>query len=215
MSYILDALRRADAERDRGAVPSLNSQSSTGAAAHRRPSSSSAHSTLPWVIAGSLAMGLGGLYWAYRGAAQDKDAPVVAKAPTASAATPAPVVAVAQVPAPITPPITPPPVQATPLAAAPVTPAAATPPARRAPAPTAVNDRVLTRNELPADVQRALPTLAMSGSVYSPQPKNRMVIVDGRLSFEGEQVVPGLVIERIDPKAVVLRYQGLRFNVPL
>ncbi len=75
--------------------------------------------------------------------------------------------------------------------------------------------RTVARNELPPDVQRVLPPLAMSGSVYSPDARNRMVIIDGRLMMEGEAVAQGLVVERINPKSVVMRYQNLRFNVPL
>jgi general secretion pathway protein B len=81
--------------------------------------------------------------------------------------------------------------------------------------PPAEEPRVVARNELPPDVQRVLPPLAMSGSVYSPTARNRMVIVDGRLTMEGEQVAQGLFVERINPKSVVMRYQNHRFNVPL
>ncbi len=93
-------------------------------------------------------------------------------------------------------------------------PAAARPATATATA-TAEEPRPMTRAELPADVQRQLPALAMTGSVYSPQPQNRMVIVDGRLVFEGEQVAIGLVVERIQPKSVVMRFQNHRFAVPL
>jgi general secretion pathway protein B len=79
----------------------------------------------------------------------------------------------------------------------------------------AAEPRTVARNELPPDVQRALPPLTMSGSVYSPDARNRMVIVDGRLMMEGEPVAQGLVVERINPKSVVMRYQNHRFNVPL
>jgi general secretion pathway protein B len=95
----------------------------------------------------------------------------------------------------------------------------ATPPSARpnvAASPNPRNDdRVLTRQELPADVQRQLPTLAMSGSVHSTNPRSRMVIVDGKLVFEGDQAAPGITVDRIDPKAVILRTQGLRFSIPL
>ena len=71
------------------------------------------------------------------------------------------------------------------------------------------------RTELPPDVQRQLPPLAMSGSVYSAEASKRMVIVDGRLVFEGEQGPGGVVVERIQPKAVILRFQNHRFSMPL
>ncbi len=71
------------------------------------------------------------------------------------------------------------------------------------------------RTELPPDVLRQLPPLTMSGSVFSPEASKRMVIVDGRLVFEGEQGPGGVVVERIQPKLVILRYQNHRFSMPL
>lgn len=82
-------------------------------------------------------------------------------------------------------------------------------------APPTADERVPTRTELPQEVQRLLPALVMSGSVHSPQARNRMVIVDGKLAFEGEELQPGLVVERIHAKSVVLRFQQHRFSVPL
>jgi general secretion pathway protein B len=235
MSYILDALRRADAERDRGVVPSLHSHVMTPASAASRTASRSLISA-PWAL--GLGIGLlalsGAVYWGL----QERPGKPVAASPTVAVAVPA-VPAVATVVAPVAPaPVTPAPVNPVPVTrasvapvpveAAPALPATnaqnarprpkpvVTPPTATAAAAGNVNEsRIMARSELPADVQRQLPALAMSGSVYSPQPRNRMVIVDGRLSFEGEQVAPGLVLERIEPKSVVMRYQTLRFTVPL
>jgi general secretion pathway protein B len=99
------------------------------------------------------------------------------------------------------------------VAPRPVPPKVAEPQPAKPPAATMSN--VVPRDQLPADVQSKLPPLALSGSVYSPNPKNRMVIVDGRLVIEGEQAAQGLVVERIHPKSVVMRFLGHRFEVPL
>jgi len=64
MSYILDALRRADAERERGAVPGLQSQQHTIAeddAATTRPR------RLVWVVAASSLALVAVLAWAFLG----------------------------------------------------------------------------------------------------------------------------------------------------
>jgi general secretion pathway protein B len=231
MSYILDALRRADAERDRGVVPSLHSHVMTHAASTARRTASPPSISTPWVLGlggGLLVLG-GAVYWGL----QERPVKPVVASPTVAIAVPA-APGVAPVAAPVTPaplrpaPATPAPVASAPVEATPATPSTNVQSARPRPKPVAspppttvaaasnVNEsRIMARSELPADVQRQLPALAMSGSVYSPQPRNRMVIVDGRLSFEGEQVAPGLVLERIEPKSVVMRYQSLRFNVPL
>jgi general secretion pathway protein B len=92
--------------------------------------------------------------------------------------------------------------------------AAAPPSATTNPAPTG-EARVPTRSELPPDLQRQLPPLVMSGSVYSADASKRMVIVDGRLVFEGEQAAGGVTVERVNPKSVVLRFQNARFSMPL
>jgi general secretion pathway protein B len=82
MSYILDALRRADAERERGAVPSLQSQQHTiieDDAATARPRS------LVWaVVALALAL-LAALAWNFLGGA-----PAPARAPVEGSISPAP-----------------------------------------------------------------------------------------------------------------------------
>ncbi len=101
------------------------------------------------------------------------------------------------------------------VAAAP-RPAPTAAPAPPAPARTArAEERVPRRTELPPDVQRQLPPLKMSGSVFSPEASKRMVIVDGRLVFEGEEGPGGVVVERIFQKSVVLRFQNVRFSEPL
>jgi general secretion pathway protein B len=65
MSYILDALRRADAERDRGVVPSLHSHVMTHAASTARRTASPPSISTPWVLGlggGLLVLG-GAVYW--------------------------------------------------------------------------------------------------------------------------------------------------------
>jgi len=49
MSYILEALKKSDAERKRGAVPTIE-----GSPAHAAPQAARSHAVLPWVVAGTL-----------------------------------------------------------------------------------------------------------------------------------------------------------------
>lgn len=56
--------------------------------------------------------------------------------------------------------------------------------------------------------------MTIGGSVYAPQPANRMVIVNGLVLREGTTVAPGLVLERIAPKSAVFSIHGQRFEVP-
>lgn len=69
--------------------------------------------------------------------------------------------------------------------------------------------------ELPPELRASLPRLSVSGAVYSPDPAARMLLVNGQVVREGEAVAPGLVLERIAPRQIVLSWQGTRFQMKL
>ena len=75
------------------------------------------------------------------------------------------------------------------------------------PAPAAMR-----RQDLPEAVRQQLPALRVAGATYSADPRLRMVIINGQVQQEGERVAPGVVLETIRPKEVVLRAQGYRFT---
>jgi len=239
MSYILDALRRADAERQRGDVPGLHAQPQVIAASEPPP----ARWPAGWLAGGAiglLALG-GGLVWWWMGAARPAQAPVVAMAPA-----PAQPVAALPAPAPVVPsPATLPPQPgaatlpmpgAAPVAqpmptlppmVAPTQPGARAvpPPAPRAlpvpppvaPAPAAVVApvRPLKLSELPEDLRRELPAIAPGGSVYAEHAPSRMVILNGQVFHEGDRPAPGLQVQQILPRSVVFEFKGQRFELPL
>lgn len=233
MSYILDALKKADAEREQGQVPGLHTPVAPADSMLGGP----AHSPLTWVVgAGVLIvlLALGALAWWPHSMGVPVPAPAtVATTTTSESVTPAvvnPVAAPApatpepptapapvttKVPLPAEPPAVAAPVRTTARPAAEVV--AAAPPTPRAPihvdpAPTASN-KVPTLAELPEDVRRSLPQLAVSGAMYSDNPANRMLLVNNRVFHEGDQPVAGLVLEEIRLKSAVFRYQGTRYAV--
>ena len=206
MSYILDALRRAESERARGQVPGLHDQPALPAATAARRSGP------VWVLVSALGLALVlaalALWWIWRAAPGAPADVVVAPAPMAQ---PLP---------PVTAPVTPAPTStATPLlpqvvsAPALVLPASAA--AASAVAAPAQQPSITRLVELPPDQRREWPNLVLGGSVWSESAANRFVIVNGLLLHEGEAVAPGLVVERIGPKAVVLRWRDRRVEVPL
>jgi len=242
MSYILDALKRADAERDRGQVPGL----------HAHPlgegSKADAPSGLPrWALWGGVAAGavvLAALAWRM-GADANAPVPVVippapaeATAPAPLATAPVPNTTPAPAPANATPDVpsyAPPPVAAAPrptrearppaavpseppVAAAPARTPVATPAAQPAPAASvaapAATARIPLLSELPSSLRQQLPTLTVSGSVYSDDAASRFIMLNGDVVKEGAQPAPGLVVERIEPRSAVLRYKGERFRLP-
>ena len=74
-------------------------------------------------------------------------------------------------------------------------------PVAAAPAPTS--------GGLPPDA----PKFAISGGVYSSNPAQRMLIVNGQVVNEGADLGSGVVLDEIRPKAAVLRFRGTRYNV--
>lgn len=229
MSYILDALRKAEAERQRGHVPGLHSQ----AAAPSAVPAGARRTRAPWpMLAGlaGVAMLGGGAWWLARGEAPAATPiPIPAPAPVALAPVPAPP-APAPTPAPAAPalaappadgvpppprtlfppaPLPPEPTPAPPPAVTPVPAPAAAPTPAPAPAP----DRVVPYDKLPPEQKRQLPVLSIGGAIYSDSAAQRMLIVGGQLLHEGDSVAPGVVLEQIKPKAAVLRKDQLRWEV--
>jgi general secretion pathway protein B len=203
VSYILDALRRADAERVRGAVPGIHAQQVPAHAAgpHRGPA--------PWVWmaggAGLLLVVM--LAWQLTG--DDEPAP----APVASLPPPLPL------------PLPPAPVQRAPatvslppIVAEPERPRAAPPRAEASRAPAsapaaAAEARIPSLQELPENIRRQIPAMSVGGSIYSENAASRFLIINGQVFHEGNKITPDLVLEQIKLKAAVLRFKGQRFSM--
>jgi len=232
MSYILDALRRADSERERGAVPSLHSKQMPEALADADDDVEPRRRVQPlhWAV-GALSLALVGvLLWLFLG----RDSPEPAAAPVPSA--PPPLATAMPAPQPMPPMPAPVPFEPPP-AAAPATLAAAPPPTqpapavqRKAPAPaaaqvaraapklppaaSAVPERpVQTISELPDDIRRELPQLSVGGAMYSENAASRMLILNGQVFHEGDKVANNLVLEQIKLKSAVLSYRGYRYGI--
>lgn len=228
MSYILDALRRAEAdrERERGQVPGLHAQSPSGSAA---APAAGPRRWLPWAGGGLLLLaGIGaGSWWA--SGQQEAATPVPQPAPaplaspgpsaeTATASAPLPTQASASMPQPVAsaspylPPAPPPGAVAAvqPLAPAVVARPAPVPAAPPAPAAEAPIPRLA---ELPEITRRELPKLVISGSVYSEDPASRFVMINGEVQREGAKLGADLVLEQIRPRELVLRFKGQRFRL--
>ena len=238
MSYILDALRKADADRERGHVPNIHAQTVLPGAAPvgavRGPRIGL------WIaLAVLLLVTAVGLTWWLVGGSAQRDVP-----PSAAALRPAPVPAAATpMPVPV-PPTTAASAEA-PKAAAVSTPAThaaapkpkpkpAAPPAATAAAkaqtpPTATDGvqapsqtpaaagphtgKIYAMTELPEDIRRQLPPISVGGSMYSPVPANRILIVNGQVLHEGDRVTPDVVLEQVRVKAAVLSFKGYRYLV--
>ncbi len=236
MSYILDALRKADQQRQQGAAPTLSSV--------QLPAEEAGPRVLPWLLGLAATVFLAGILigWLQPWKAEPPPGPLpaveafVAKAPAAAPPppprhqpvppapplpAPAPVAAVAMAPAPVqTPPAVARPampavVAATPPVVAVRTPAAATPEpavaaaAKSAPVP---EQKVMAKAELPPAIQQELPAMSVSLHAYSAKPGNRLVSINNQLLNEGDSLTPGLVLQEITRQDMIFSYKGYRFR---
>lgn len=223
MSYILDALRKAEAERERGSVPNIHAQPAFAGAPARgaRPRSR------VWIavaVVGVLLVIAAALPWFFMADRSAVPAPVAAAPAPLVAPTPVPTTmpasaaaAPAKVPAPTTAPTATAaavPVQPAPVPVRKPRPApAVTSAATAAAAASATEERVYAMNELPDDIRRQLPGLSVGGSMYSTTPASRLVIVNGQVLHEGDRLTPELVLQQIKLKAAVFAFKGYRFTI--
>jgi general secretion pathway protein B len=222
VSLILDALRKADAERERGSVPSLHSQPvvSPSVGALSRPK---VRPNWLWIAIGAAIGLVAAATWVMTG----RNAP----APSAVTTNVAPAQPSMLEPTPVRPPT----VSAPPLPAAGSTdtqPIAEPAPWRqpsesKAPRADAKSDTpvrtlgnvlpaeapVYSREQLPPEIRAALPQIAIGGNVYSPDPTARSLIVNGRLHRERDRLTDELSLEEIKLRAAIFRFRGYRVEV--
>ena len=72
---------------------------------------------------------------------------------------------------------------------------------------------VYSRDQLPPDIRAALPQFAIGGSVYSPDPTTRSLIVNGRLYRERDRLTQELSLEEIRLRSAIFSIRGYRFEV--
>ena len=88
--------------------------------------------------------------------------------------------------------------------------------ANAAPAtPAPVEEYVQSLHELPEPIQRAIPAIALGGYMYSKNPADRLLLIDKVLRREGEEVAPGLVLDKLLPKQAIFSFRGYRYRVSL
>lgn len=206
MSYILDALQRADAERKLGRVPGLTSQR---AAPNRMERERTAAPRL-WRTAVALFVTLCAiaLWWWAAGPREPQtrpiSLPISAPAPLVATQASNPLPTETSVPA-RTPEEAPAPALPILAPARPTSPPPAVEPAVRADAPAF--------GQLSAEARAQLPGVNVSGSTWSKNPALRTLIANGKVVQEGQEIAPGLRLEAIGPRSAVLNHQGLRYSI--
>lgn len=229
MSYILEALKKAEAERHAGVLDAAPLP--PGFASTRRHRRARNSRQWLWPALSVLAVGGAGAVWlattsSMPSANGNRPVPAASLIPAVPAAPT--VSAVTAVPAP------PPPAPSATSAVAPPPEPAEEPekpkkkvarksPEKKQPPPvretTAVhapehndNTSIAALHDLPEHVRREIPPLAVGGYIYSGNRADRSVLVNKRLLREGDEIAPGLTLEQMTPSGMVLNYKGYRYR---
>jgi hypothetical protein len=234
MSYILDALKKAEQIRSQGKAPTLFDVQATAQQTARKR-------IWPWIaivaitINGALLFYLLQRDWSSRRPAKTAPSSLQAQptspAPVSStqdnrAPTPTiPTIADAA-PKPL-PPVNAPPVNvpakkevvknvtASPVRLTPTTTITSTPLTPSAPKPAPIQN---TANqpprlmELPLAIQTEIPKLAVAMHMYSDKPSRRLVSVNNKPLREGDELSPGLRLLEIKPDGLIFSYRGHQFK---
>jgi len=214
MSLILDALKKSEAERQRGEIPNLLSP---------LPSVSDSMvldkaSRMPWFIL--IAVLITAIVFAAYFYQKSQIAPSPGNEPAAIVQTPAPGIKPEPIehgnpvvaPKPV---VVEKPVELPAPAPVPSSPAVTIEQAPASPAvdETQASERIASLAEMPADQRQQLPPLKLSMHVYSPEANKRFAIIDGQRVNEGS-VLGSAVVEQIRQDGVVLSMQGQSYLLP-
>jgi len=187
VSYILDALKKSEAERSRGVVPTLLTPPQTGFRS----------GIVGWVLVAALIVNAGmfaaWMYWPRDVSPTTGRAPAPPQVAAPAAATPDIAIpqtnVVADPPLPVETSVAPAPVTVTPqtIAAPPI--------------PTRRSDDATEANSSAADV-------SFSTHVYATDASMRAVTMNGKRFVEGDEIRPGVRIREITETGVILDVNG-------
>jgi general secretion pathway protein B len=222
MSYILDALKKSEQERGHGTAPGIQTTHSSSLNYY----SNKSH-WWPYALVFVIAINLAALLYfvLLKDDAPGNKVAVAQLATTAAQSSPGPTVSMTQAPvsqAPVgqadkAPPVRMANVEPAPIQAEPVIPPAETSPAsssdHQANQASAQSDfTAVDRDELPYDIQQHIPIMEFSAHVYSTNPMQRSIVINGRFMEEGDNLGSDLVLNEITPEGAVFDFQGYRFH---
>lgn len=68
------------------------------------------------------------------------------------------------------------------------------------------------KDELPANLQQHIPMMEFSAHVYSSNPLQRSIVINGRFMEEGDYLASDLFLSEITPKGAIFDFQGQLFH---
>jgi len=225
MSYILEALKKSDQQRQRGATPTLPT-TQVAIAAPKQPVFLYYGLLAAVLLAAGIVIGWLRPWQAEPPAPATE--PIAAKSPisiSAPAPLPEPPETARQTAQELpttnsTPAVQPAPMVAAMKADMPAptrtethsAPPTATAPIPERPADAALEQKVIPMAELPLQIQQEIPAMTIPLHAYSSKPKDRLVSINDRMLKEGESLTPGLRLEQITPDGLIFSYKGNRFR---
>ncbi len=223
MSYILEALKKSDQQRQRGTTPTLPT-AQVSVAAPKQPL------LVYYGLLAAVLLGAGITIGWLRPWQAEQPAPATepsaARSPIPYQAAPAPLPeppematkTARELPAP---PVAQPaprgdamkPDNSTPASTgAPGAVASASVPLPEKTASRAQEQRAIPMAELPLTIQQEIPAMTIQLHAYSGNPSERLVSINSRMLREGGSLTPDLMLEQITPDGMIFSYKGYRFQ---
>jgi general secretion pathway protein B len=194
MSYILEALKKSEQARGHGAAPGIQTVHSSGLN-YQTP----ARSIWPWLLIAAVLLNLIVLlYFVF-----NKN-PVAPQPEPVASEQPAAVVAAPPQTAPQAVPVNAPVAQET---------VPAPEPEHVEHKPTAAEIfEAVDISELPEDIRHQIPEMTFSAHVFSSNPQQRSVVINGHFMEESESLDDGFVLKQITSTGVIMDFHGHLFR---
>lgn len=206
MSYILDAIKKSEAERGHGSIPSLQTVHSSSLSYK-----TDSKQIWPYILISLLLLNIAGLVYYFTNSNSTKNIqPGAYSAPTQLQhlttqtqirSTPATHQLSNTIPEPTT--------------------AEAQPEnhsqgiAQSETGLSAVTNEVIDVEDLPSHIKQRIPTLDFTGHIYSSSPILRSIIINGSFKEEGDAINYEFTLSEITPGGAIFEYQGTLFEVSI
>ncbi|HEY9050419.1 MAG TPA: general secretion pathway protein GspB [Gammaproteobacteria bacterium] len=204
MSYILEALKKSEQERKRGDVPDLQT-------VHLPVFAQSQSNKWPYVVIVFLLLVLAFVLGMVMKRDNDK---IISETPQINVQVPENTTPVEQI---VEPAVVVPPVMQIEQVVETESVSVAEPVVNRTieQTPSLEMNSAPLLTELPSLIQQGIPKMTFAGHVYSSNPSQRSVIINGNAMGEGDVIMNNLRVEQITRSGVVFNFEGRLFRIDI
>ncbi len=71
---------------------------------------------------------------------------------------------------------------------------------------------IMEKEELPPDMQQHIPLMEFSAHIYSDNPVQRSIVINGRFMEEGDRLTADLLLDEITADGAIFNFRGQRFR---